>query len=79
MFEQELNTYNAWLPELIENNEGNYVVIKGDLIAGIRPSFETALTLGYETFGLDGFMVKQILLVEPTHFLSPIQRLEHAV
>ena len=67
--ERELETYRAKLPELLPD-EGKYVVIQGDQIAGIMETYEDALKLAYSRFGLGPFMVKQILAVEPVHYMS---------
>ena len=67
--ERELATYNARLHEFLEN-EGMFVVIQGENVAGTWQTYEDALKAGYERFGLTPFMVKQILAVEPVHDLT---------
>jgi hypothetical protein len=58
-FQQERATYEAHKAELIKD-EGRYVVIKGDEVAGVWPSYESALDGGYGRFGPVPFFVKQI-------------------
>jgi hypothetical protein len=67
--EKELETYNAHRDELLQH-EGRFVVIHGDRIAGIWQTYEDALKAGYTEFKLVPFMVKQILAVEPIHYVA---------
>jgi hypothetical protein len=67
--EKELATYHANLPTLLDQ-EGRYVVIHGDQVASTWQTYEDALKAGYEHFGLEPFLVKQIRAVEPVHYLS---------
>lgn len=69
--EKELETYNTKLPELLED-EGKYVLIHGDQVHGTYSSFEDALREGYETFGLEPFLVKQIQKIEHTQIITRI-------
>ena len=67
--ETELATYQQKLPEL-KADEGKYVLIHGDEVAGVFTSAEDAITIGYEKFGLNPFLVKQIHLIELGQFIS---------
>jgi hypothetical protein len=67
--EKELSVYNANLIELLAN-EGKYVVICGDEINGVFESYDEALSVGYEKYGLTPFLAKQINRVEPIHYFS---------
>ena len=67
--EREMATYQANLPELLAN-EGRYVVIKGEEIAGAFESYEGALQAGYDRFGLGPFLVKKIQRHEPIHYFT---------
>ncbi len=69
VFERELETYNAHRDELLRH-EGEFVVIRGDRVAGTWQTYEDALKAGYAEFKLDPFMVKQILAVEPVHYVT---------
>ncbi len=66
----EWATYRANRQEL-QRHEGQWVVIHGEQILGIRPSYEEALRLGYERAGYVDFLAHQILVSEPIHFLPP--------
>jgi hypothetical protein len=57
--EKELGTYQNKLQELIPN-EGKFVLIHGDQVAGIWETYEDALQAGYQRFGLEPFLVKRI-------------------
>jgi hypothetical protein len=67
--EIELATYHKNLPALLEH-EGKFVVIGGEVVSGFWDTYEDALRAGYGEFGLDPFMVKQVLAVEPVHYIS---------
>jgi hypothetical protein len=67
--EKELATYHAKLPGLTAD-EGKFVLIHGDEVAGVFTSSEDALKIGYEKFKLDPFLVKQIQAVERAQFIT---------
>ena len=67
--EKELETYKNKLPELLAE-EGKYVLIKGDEVVGTFAAYEDALKSGYERFGLEPFLVKQIHLIEQVQFVT---------
>ena len=62
--EKELETYQANLSDLLNEDEGKYVLIHEDKIQGTYSSFEDALKEGYRAFGLKPFLVKQIQKIE---------------
>ena len=66
----EWATYLAHKQELLRE-EGQWVVIHGEQILGIRGSYEEALRLGYEKAGYVDFLVHQILTNEPVYLLPP--------
>ena len=68
-FEKELNVYDANLIDLLAN-EGKFVLIFGDEIGGIFDDYEEALKAGYEKYGLESFLVKQINRNEPIYYFS---------
>jgi hypothetical protein len=58
--EREVQTYQCHLPGLLKH-EGQYVVVQGETVAGIWPTFDQALEHGYDCFGLhEAFMVRKI-------------------
>ena len=68
--ERELETYRNKLPELKGENEGRFVLIKGDRVIDVFSSYDDALKAGYTAFGLDPFLVKRIEILEHTQFIS---------
>ncbi len=67
--EKELETYHLKLPEL-KADEGKFVVIQGEEVAGTYTSAEDAIKAGYERYKLQQFLVKQIRAVELVQFIS---------
>lgn len=65
----EVATYERELPDLLKGGGGQFVVIRGDEICKILPTYEEALQWAYEQFGLQSFLVRQINAIEPVaHF-----------
>jgi hypothetical protein len=75
-FEKEMETYNSRRDELLKE-EGKFVVIQGDQVAGTWDTYDDALKAAYSRFKLEGFMVKQILTVDPVYYVTC--ELPHAV
>jgi len=67
--EKELATYHAKLPEL-QQEEGKYVLIKGDEVVSIWETYGDAMKEGYEHFRLEPFLVKKIEQVEQVFYFS---------
>lgn len=67
--EKELETYNKKLPELKEH-EGKYALISGENVVEVFNTYEDALKSGYDRFGLQPFLVKQIMAIEQVQFIS---------
>jgi hypothetical protein len=67
--ERELETYRKHLPDLMRD-EGKFVLIHGDSVVDTFFSYQDALRQGYRQFGLEPFMVKQIMSPEPIHFIT---------
>ena len=74
----ELATYEWHKDELVRPHEGKFVLIHGEDIAGIWDTYQDALAAGYKQFGLEPFLVKQVLGVvsesssSPATFYSPM-------
>lgn len=66
----ESATYQAHHRELLAY-VGQWVVIHGDQILGIRPTYEEALHLGYEQVGFANFLAHQIVEADPVYSLPP--------
>ena len=67
--EKELETYQKSLPELL-SQEGKFALIHGGEVAGTYGTYEDALQVGYERFGLTPFLIKQIQTVERVQFFT---------
>jgi hypothetical protein len=67
--ERELAAYKNKLPELKEQ-EGKFVLIHGDEVVDIFSAYEDAIKAGYEQFGLEPFLVKQIHALEKVQFIT---------
>ena len=67
--ENELAVYHRELPNLLPD-EGKYVLIHGNAVAGVWETYEDALKAGYERFSLKPFLVKKIQGVEQIQFFS---------
>lgn len=67
--QQEMETYNRRLPELLAN-AGKYVLISGDDVEGFFEAYADALTAGY-THHPDGrFMVKRVAVAETAFYFT---------
>ena len=66
--ESEMATYKRSLPTLLAD-EGKFVLIQGEQIAGVYDTYQDALKAGYEKFQLSPFFVKQIWAVEPIQYM----------
>lgn len=66
---QELATDRASLPGLV-SQEGKFVLIHGDDVAGTFTGYEDALRQGYREFGLEPLLVKKVRCIEPVLVLS---------
>ena len=61
--EREMETYRRELPRLREH-DGKFVLIHGDELAGVWDTWRDAVQVGYDRFGLEPFMVHEILSEE---------------
>ena len=70
--EREKATYRKLLEDREHANEhhGEYVLIHGEEVCGYFSSYSDALHEGYDKFGLESFMVKQVSLVEQAHLIT---------
>jgi hypothetical protein len=70
--EKELETFQRELPTLLaeEANRGAFALIHGDQIAGVYSTFDAALEAGYDKFGLESFLVKEIVEHEQPRYFS---------
>ena len=68
--EKELETYRRELPRLLQDHEGQFVLIHGDRVDSFWPTEDAGYEAGCKRFGIEAFLVKQVLRVEPIHFSS---------
>ncbi|MDR1829951.1 MAG: hypothetical protein LBQ76_04185 [Candidatus Fibromonas sp.] len=61
--QKEIETYNEFLPSLLDKNDGQYVLIKGNKLVGTFADIGDALDRGYEEFGKPPFLVRKISAV----------------
>ena len=67
--EQELQTYEANVAKWTENN-GKFVLIHGDEVVDFFAAYEDAIKAGYQKFGLNPFLVKQINAVGAVQYIT---------
>src|SRR5437763_1878360 len=57
--EKELATFQAHLSELVSTDAGKYALVHGEEIT-VRDSQDKAIDEGYDRYGLEQFLVKEI-------------------
>jgi hypothetical protein len=67
--EREIETYHKLIPDLLQY-EGKFVVIRGEELLGCYADWNEALNHGYEQYGEDAFLVRQISKTEKVLFSS---------
>jgi hypothetical protein len=69
---KELEAFRRLLPELLSDgaNQGKFALFHSDLCEGIFESFDEALEAGYDRFGLEPFLVKEVVASEKPVFFS---------
>lgn len=63
--EKEINTYFRVKGDYVADDVGNFLLIKGENVIGVFESENDALREGFERFGTEPFLVKQITELEP--------------
>jgi hypothetical protein len=61
MLEKELKIYEEHLSEWLKTNSEKYVLIKGSDVIGFFNTFNEALEAGTRLFGLQSFLIRQVL------------------
>lgn len=64
--EKEQATYDRELQNLL-GSEGKYALVHGEEVVGVYDTYNDALQIGYDRFGLNPFLVKRIQAVEQVH------------
>lgn len=67
--EREMATYRKNLPEWSEHN-GRFVLIKSEDVIDFFSSYDDAIKAGYQRFGLEPFLVKQVSTVEHVQYVT---------
>jgi hypothetical protein len=70
ILERERQTYDAALADMLKSGGGQFVVIRGDEVCRMLPTYEDALEWGYAAFGLGSFLVREVSAVEPVVYMS---------
>lgn len=71
--EMELQTFEALLPDLLEKNPGEWALIKDTELGGIFPERNDAIKAGYDKYGNQIFLTRQILEQQPELFYQFLQ------
>jgi hypothetical protein len=69
---QEIATYRDHLPQLLREQAGRFVLIKGVDVLGTFPERSAALREGYRRFGVAPFLVRQIADPDPVVYLPNV-------
>jgi hypothetical protein len=64
---REQAVFDANLSSWLSDHEGEYVLIKGEIVDGFYESRDDALVAGYSRFGIGPLFVKQVLATEPVY------------
>lgn len=72
--EAEILFYESHREELLKQHKNLFVLIKGSTLVGVFPDAQTAHREGVNKFGMQPFLVKQVLAVEPVN-VAPIASL----
>ncbi len=75
--ERELETFARELPTLLQQqeNHGKYALIRAEAVDSIWATKEEALAAGYDRFGLETFLVKEVVEHEkPVYFSRRVDR-----
>jgi hypothetical protein len=72
VMKEEITTFQNHLPQLLREQAGRFVLIKGADILGTFPDRSAALREGYRRFGVVPFLVRQIADPEPVVYLPNV-------
>jgi len=74
--ESELRCFEAHRAELVERARGKYALVKNDALIGTFDDQTRAIRAGYERFGNEPFLVKEISEVDLPLIISSYSLLE---
>lgn len=72
----ELDFFEKHRKEWFEHHSGKLALIKGNTLHDFYDTYETALKVGYDTWGLVPFLIKEVRLEDPILFNFMNKRLE---
>lgn len=72
MLAEEMATYRAHLPGLLQGQQSQYVLIKGTDVVAVFNDRSEALREGHQRFGVVPFLVRQIVACEPVVYLPNV-------
>lgn len=72
--ETEVQYFEAHRNEWVKQYPNLYVLIKGAALVGVYPDAETAHREGVNKFGMEPFLVKQVLPIDPVN-VAPLASL----
>jgi hypothetical protein len=67
--ETELKTYETNIGTWTEHN-GKFVLIHGDQVVDFFVAYEDAIKAGYQKYGLEPFLVKQINAINAVQYIT---------
>jgi hypothetical protein len=69
--ERELEVYQRELPRLLgEGGRGKFALVHGDSVNSVWDTWKDAVQIGYDRFGLEPFLVKEIQETERLVFFT---------
>ncbi len=69
ILEDEFQLFGQHKHEWLQSHAGEFVVIGGTTVAGFYLDYESAFRAGLRRFGSRAFLIKQVLVEEPVHFI----------
>ncbi|MBI2336143.1 MAG: hypothetical protein HYU97_05220 [Deltaproteobacteria bacterium] len=75
---QEQVFFEGQKEKLLQQHEGQFVLIKNQKIHGFFTTEQEAYEKGIELFGAQEMFIKQILKKEPKHFIPAFSTTPHA-
>lgn len=76
--EKEREYFEGHKKTLLEKYKGQFVLIGDGQFVGAYPSMEDAYLAGLEKFGVEPFLVRQVLEAEPVGFAPMMSVTPHA-
>lgn len=68
--ERELATFRRELDRLLTESPGKWVLVRADEVVGVFDTYQDAIRVGYQRFGLGGFLVQRIVPPEQAQWVT---------